>query len=56
MRVAQIGTSLGGFILDVLIDNQRGEFEKNAPKRADQLRRKLTELCLLYTSPSPRDA
>ena len=44
VRVAQIGTSLGGFILDVLIDNQRGEFEKNAPKRADQLRRKLTEL------------
>ena len=44
VRIAQIGSSLGGFILDVLVDNSRGEFEKNAPKRADQLRSKLTEL------------
>ena len=44
VRIAQIGSSLGGFILDVLVDNSRVEFEKNAPKRADQLRSKLTEL------------
>ena len=43
-RVAQIGSALGGFVLDVFIDNQTGNFEKNAKKRADQLREKLTNL------------
>ena len=43
-RVTQISTALGGFVLDVAMDNQRGDFEKNAKKRADQLRSKLTAL------------
>ena len=43
-RVTQISTALGGFLLDVAMDNQRGDFEKNAKKRADQLRSKLTAL------------
>ena len=43
-RVAQISSALGGFVLDVAMDNQRGDFEKNAKKRAAQLRLKLTAL------------
>lgn len=43
-RVVQIGSSLGGFVLDVLLDMQKGEFETNAKVRADQLRSKLTLL------------
>jgi predicted unusual protein kinase regulating ubiquinone biosynthesis (AarF/ABC1/UbiB family) len=43
-RVVQIGSSLGGFALDVALDNQRGMFEANAKVRADQLRTKLTTL------------
>jgi hypothetical protein len=33
VRVLQIGSSLGGFIIDVIIDNQRGLFESNAKVR-----------------------
>ena len=44
VRVVQIGLSLGGFGVGLLLDNQRGEMEKNAKMRADQLRRKLTTL------------
>ena len=44
VRVAQISSSLGGFVLDVLLDMQRGEFEKNAKKRSVELRKKLTLL------------
>ena len=43
-RVTQISSALGGFVLDVAMDNQRGDFEKNAKKRAAQLRLKLTAL------------
>ena len=43
-RVAQIASSLGGFIVDVIGDNQTGRFESNAKLRATQLREKLTKL------------
>jgi predicted unusual protein kinase regulating ubiquinone biosynthesis (AarF/ABC1/UbiB family) len=43
-RVAQISSALGGFVVDVAMDTQRGDLEKNAKKRADQLRSKLTAL------------
>ena len=36
-RVAQIASSLGGFIVDVIGDNQTGRFESNAKMRAAQL-------------------
>ena len=37
--MAQIASSLGGFIVDVIGDNQTGRFESNAKLRATQLRR-----------------
>jgi predicted unusual protein kinase regulating ubiquinone biosynthesis (AarF/ABC1/UbiB family) len=43
-RAAQSASSLGGFVLDVVVDVQTGQFEANAKVRADQLRKKLTEL------------
>ena len=44
VRVLQIGTSLGGFIVDVIFDVQSGKFESNAKLRSAQLREKLTLL------------
>jgi len=44
LRVLQISSSLGGFFLDVVLDNQQGKFEENAKVRANQLREKLTTL------------
>lgn len=44
VRIAEIGSALGGFVLDVSIDQRTGSFDKNAKRRADQLRSKLTNL------------